>query len=127
MGSIGSLLARMAALDIAGHDFAEIAHRILVREEQPKHAADMIRREGDAGVRELALRAARERVERGLRNVASKTRTRPIREIVFDNLFSVFNLVVLLVIIAIAGALRFPFAVVLTVPDLRVERTVLLD
>ena len=47
----------------------------------------------------LTSEQVEERVARGLRNVASKTRTRPIREIVFDNLFSVFNLIVLLVIV----------------------------
>src|SRR5215210_7441332 len=46
----------------------------------------------------LTSEQVEERVARGQCNVASKTRTRPIREIVFENLFSVFNLIVLLVI-----------------------------
>ena len=36
-----------------------------------------------------------ERVAKGLRNVTSKTRTKRTREILFDNIFSVFNFVVL--------------------------------
>ncbi len=39
-----------------------------------------------------------ERIAKGLRNVTSKTRTKRTQEIVFENLFSIFNLVVLVVI-----------------------------
>lgn len=47
----------------------------------------------------LTSEQVRERVARGQRNVTSHTRTKRTQEIIFDNLVSVFNLVVLLVII----------------------------
>jgi cation-transporting ATPase E len=46
----------------------------------------------------LTSEQVKDRVARGLRNVASETRTKRTQEIIFDNLFSVFNFVVLLVI-----------------------------
>jgi cation-transporting ATPase E len=46
----------------------------------------------------LTSEQVRERAARGLCNVVSKTRTKRTQEIIFENLFSVFNLVVLLVI-----------------------------
>ena len=39
-----------------------------------------------------------ERVATGLRNVSSETRTKRTREIIFDNLFSIFNLIVALMV-----------------------------
>ncbi|HKQ51758.1 MAG TPA: HAD-IC family P-type ATPase, partial [Pyrinomonadaceae bacterium] len=46
----------------------------------------------------LTSEQVRDRVARGLRNVASETRTKRTQEIIFENLFSVFNFVVLVVI-----------------------------
>jgi cation-transporting ATPase E len=43
----------------------------------------------------LTSEQVNERVAKGLRNVTSKTRTKRTREILFDNIFSVFNFVVL--------------------------------
>jgi cation-transporting P-type ATPase E len=47
----------------------------------------------------LTSEQVRERIAKGLRNVASETRTKRTQEIIFENLFSVFNLVVLLVVL----------------------------
>ena len=47
----------------------------------------------------LTSEQVRERIAKGLRNVTSETRTKRTQEIIFDNLFSVFNLVVLLVVV----------------------------
>ena len=47
----------------------------------------------------LTSEQVRERADKGLRNVISATRTKRTQQIIFENLFSVFNLVVLLVVI----------------------------
>jgi cation-transporting P-type ATPase E len=46
----------------------------------------------------LTSEQVRDRVARGLSNVASETRTKRTQEIIFENLFSVFNFVVLVVV-----------------------------
>lgn len=46
----------------------------------------------------LTSEQVRDRVARGLRNVASETRTKRTQQIIFENLFSVFNFVVLVVV-----------------------------
>jgi cation-transporting ATPase E len=47
----------------------------------------------------LTSEQVRERVAKNLNNVTSKARTKRTQEIVFENLFSIFNLIVLLVIV----------------------------
>jgi cation-transporting P-type ATPase E len=47
----------------------------------------------------LTSEQVKERAAKGLRNVTSATRTKRTQEIIFENLFSVFNLVVLLVVL----------------------------
>jgi cation-transporting P-type ATPase E len=47
----------------------------------------------------LTSEQVRERVAKGLRNVTSATRTKRVQEIIFENLFSIFNLIVLLVVV----------------------------
>jgi cation-transporting P-type ATPase E len=49
----------------------------------------------------LTSEQVRERAAKGLRNVTSATRTKRTQEIIFENLFSVFNLVVLLVVLVL--------------------------
>lgn len=47
----------------------------------------------------LTSEQVRERIGKGLRNVTSATRTKRVQEIIFENLFSIFNLIVLLVVV----------------------------
>ncbi len=47
----------------------------------------------------LTSEQVRERISKGLRNVTSATRTKRVQEIIFENLFSIFNLIVLLVVV----------------------------
>jgi cation-transporting ATPase E len=47
----------------------------------------------------LTSEQVRERTSKGLRNVASVTRTKRVQEIIFENLFSIFNFIVLLVVV----------------------------
>lgn len=47
----------------------------------------------------LTSEQVRERTSKGLRNVTSATRTKRVQEIIFENLFSIFNLIVLLVVV----------------------------
>jgi cation-transporting P-type ATPase E len=47
----------------------------------------------------LTSEQVRERTAKGLRNVTSATRTKRVQEIIFENLFSIFNFIVLLVVV----------------------------